>query len=109
MSTGYGKFTNKKGKSMYIDASGSRQTLNFCGTDDTDIYFSISDKEQAEELLVALALGFDHNGWKWHDPLGEESKRNSILKGAVVAALRQDPDWKEHCEAALHNVKIYDD
>lgn len=104
MSTGYGSFKDRlSGKDYYADASQIHERINLCGADNTDVLLSI-DHENTEELLIALSLAFDHNGWIFTDPTGTESVRNLILVRALRAALKQEPCWRDTAEAALHNA-----
>ncbi len=104
MSTGYGEFESKDGKHVYADASQIGQRINLCGTNDSEVYFSM-DRKAADDLLTALSLAYEHNGWLWYDPLGEESVRNSKLVGACRAALAGEPCWEDTVKAVLHNTK----
>ncbi len=73
MSTAYSEFEDKDGKTVYVDASGSLQRINICGTDDTDIYFRM-DKEDADALIMGLWLSYEHNGWELPYPWDEKEK-----------------------------------
>jgi len=107
MSTGYGEFQSRDGKSVYADASATGQRISLCQKTDSDVYFDMGRKE-ADALLVALSLAYVHNGWVWYDPLGNESERNSMLAGACRAALANEPCWEDTVKAALHNAEIWE-
>lgn len=108
MSTGYGEFTSRDGKRVYADASQMSGRISLCGEHDADVYFDL-DHESADALLLALSLAYDHNGWLWHDPLGEESSRNSRLIGALRAALKDEPCWEDMAKAALNFSECYEE
>lgn len=107
MSTPYGGFTSRDKKPVYADASGIGQRISLCGENDCDVYFDMG-RDEADALLLALALAYEHNGWVFADPLGDESSRNSILVGACKAALAQEPCWDDTVKAALHNAAQYE-
>lgn len=106
MSTGYGEFKSRDGKQVYADASQIAGRISLCGKHDGDVYFELGH-EEADQLLLALSLAYSHNGWIWHDPLGEESERNSRLIGALRAALMGEPCWEDTAKAALHNASMW--
>lgn len=83
------------------------QRISLCGENDADVYFDL-DRDSADELLLALSLAYNHNGWLFVDPLGGESARNSLLIGACKAALSGEPCWEDTIKAALHNAQRWE-
>jgi hypothetical protein len=73
MSTGYGHFTSRDGKRVYADASQVAGVISLCGAHDSDIYFEMNEA-QADKLMTAMLLAYQHNGWELPDFIEEKQR-----------------------------------